>query len=411
MKVSAGKRKRVLMLLENATYREDNRVRSEALALTAAGFSVTVICPRNPDYPWHEIVEGVRVFTFPEPPEGDGLAGFILEYGYAMAASLLLSGLVYFADDFDVLHAHNPPDLYVLLGMLYKLLGKQFIYDHHDLTPEMYRARLRGEPGSPLVHRALIWFEQLSCRLADHVIATNESYKKLDIERSGIPADKVTVVRNGPDLQRVRLVEPDPRLRQMGRTIIGYVGVMGYQDGVDYFLRALQHLVYDLGYTNVYAVMVGKGGALKELQQLAVDLRLTDYIWFTGLVSDEDLMRYLSSADICVGPDPRNEFTNRSTMIKMMEFMTLGKPIVAFDLDEHRYSAADAALYAQPNEEMDFARQIARLIDDPALRAELGRIGQERIRTRLAWPHQANNLLAAYEHVVPFPIARLPVQL
>ncbi len=403
MKVFAGNRttmrKRVLMLLENATYREDNRVRNEALALTAAGFSVTVICPRHPDYPWREVIDGVRVYTFPEPPEGDGLAGYLAEYGQAGLGTLLLALFTYLSDDFDVVHAHNPPDIFVFIGALFKVLGKKFIYDHHDLSPEMYYARFRGN-GNPLVHRALVLLEQLSCRLADHVIATNESYRLLDIKRSGIPAEKVTVVRNGPDLQRVRLVDPDPRLRAMGKIIIGYVGVMGYQDGVDYYLRALHHLVYDLGCSGVYSVMVGKGDAWDELQQLALALGLRDYIWFTGRVTDEELMRYLSSADICVGPDPKNDFTDRSTMIKMMEFMALGKPIVAFDLTEHRHSAAGAALYARPNDEMDFARQIARLIENPELRAAMGQIGQERIRSLLAWPHQVDHLLSVYRHIL-----------
>jgi glycosyltransferase involved in cell wall biosynthesis len=403
MKGSAGKR--ILMLLENCTYREDNRVQREARTLTEAGYSVTVICPRHPDYAWREIVDGVRVYTFPEPPEGDGLVGYLAEYGQSWVNSALLSYLVYLSDGFEVVHAHNPPDLFVFIGGLYKLLGKKFIFDHHDLSPEMYYARFRGE-GNPFVHRVLVWLEQLSCRTADHVIATNESYKRLEIERSGIPADKITVVRNGPDPKRVRLVAPDERLRAMGKTIIGYVGVMGYQDGVDYYLRALHHLVYQLHCTNVYSVLIGKGDAWQELQHLAQELNLTEYVWFTGRVSDAELMRYLSSADICVGPDPKNDFTDRSTMIKMMEFMALGKPIVAFDLTEHRNSAGDAALYAEPNDEADFARQMLRLINDPALREAMGRIGQERVRSQLEWRHQAPHLLDVYqqlfaEEVVP----------
>ncbi|NJK78482.1 MAG: glycosyltransferase family 4 protein [Chloroflexaceae bacterium] len=386
------------MLLENCTYREDNRVRREASTLIEAGYRVTVICPHSSKYPWSEVVDGVRVYGYPPAAESEGALGYVDEYLRAMGYAFVLSLLVFFSDGFDVVHAHNPPDTFVFIGLFYKLFGKKFIFDHHDLNPEMYYARFQGK-GNRLVHRALVWLEQLSCRAADRVIATNQSYKALEIERSGIPESRITIVRNGPNLKRVRLVDPDPELRQMGKTILGYVGVMGYQDGVDYFIRALHHLVYEMGRTNVYAVLVGTGGAWKDLQKLAIELKLEPYVRFTGMVSDEELMCYLSSADVCIGPDPKNNFTDRSTMIKLMEFMALGKPIVAFDLTEHRYTLQDAALYAVPNDERDFARQIARLMDDPNLRQQLGQIGRERIQHTLAWPHQAHHLLEAYEKV------------
>lgn len=259
----------------------------------------------------------------------------------------------------------------------------------------MYYARF-GNKGHRLVYRALVFFERLSCRVADHVIATNQSYKAVQMERHGVPEERITIVRNGPDLDRLQRVDPDPDLSQNAVTIIGYVGTMGFQDEIDYFLRAVRHLVYDLRRTDVFCVLVGKGDAWQSLRAYATELEIDKYVWFTGRISDEDLLRYLSAADICVDPDPSNPFNDRSTMIKMMEYMALGKPIVAFDLPEHRVTAQDAAVYARPNDELDFATKIAWLMDHPEERRERGSKGRKRVETTLAWPHQVNDLLEVY---------------
>jgi glycosyltransferase involved in cell wall biosynthesis len=396
MKASAGKR--ILMLLENSTYQRDNRVRREAHSLIAAGYQVSLICPIDQGQPWHQITPaGVHLYCFTPPTVGSGVRGYLWEYAYSMAAAFLISLFICFYRGFDVVHAHNPPDTFVLLGVFYKLLGKKFVYDHHDLSPEMFDARFRGK-GSSAMRSILTMFEWLSCRMADHVIATNHSYKQVEMERDGVPEHRITVVRNGPDLRRVQLVDPDPELRKKASLIIGYVGVLGIQDGVDYLIRALKHLRDDLGRTDFYCVIVGRGDALNELKELSTNFGLNDHILFTGpaRIPDADLMRYLSTTDVCVAPDPKNDFTNRSTMIKIMEYMALSKPVVAFDLTEHRFSAGDAALYAQSNDELDFARQIAVLMDDPDLRQRMGQHGRERIDTMLAWPHQEQQLLDAY---------------
>ncbi|MDX1523568.1 MAG: glycosyltransferase family 4 protein [Anaerolineae bacterium] len=393
MRSSTGSR--VLMLLENNPYPQDGRVRREATCLAAAGYQVSVISPGQAGQPWHERIGDIRVYRFPAPPDGDGLLGYLWEYGYAMMATLLLSLLVFFRDGFDVLHAHNPPDTFVFIAAIYKLFGKRFIFDHHDLSPEMYHARFDGQ-GSRLVYLVLLCLEKLSFRLADHVIATNESYKKIALERGRVPEERITVVRNGPESGRVRLVPPDANLRRLNKTIIGYVGEMGFQDGIDYLLRALHHLLYDLGRTDFFCVLIGHGDAWDTLNDLAIALSLEKVVWFTGHVTDAELIRYLSSADICVDPDPSNPFTDRSTMIKMMEYMALGKPIVAFDLPEHRVTAQVAAVYAKPNNELDFAQKIALLMDNPIRRQYASRYGKQRVETSLAWPRQATNLLAAY---------------
>jgi glycosyltransferase involved in cell wall biosynthesis len=325
------------------------------------------------------------------------LLGYIVEYGYAMVVMFALSFVVLVREGFEVVHAHCPPDGFALIAAFYKLLGKRFVFDHHDLSPEMYYYARFGNGGRPIVYDALIALEKLSCLLADRVIATNESYKAVEMERGGVPEERVTVVRNGPDLERIRPVEPDPDLQARAGTILGYVGAMGPQDGLDYLLRALHHLIHDLERRNVFCVIIGTGRVLDSLKTLAQDLSLEGHVLFTGGIPDEEMIRYLSTTDICLDPDPSNPFNDRCTMIKMMEYMALGKAIVAFDLPEHRVTAQDAAVYAKPNDELDFARKIAALMDDPERRQAMGLLGRQRVEAELAWPHQETRLLEAYQ--------------
>lgn len=400
MKASVGRR--VLMLLENQPYPQDPRVRREATALKDAGYSVSVIAPGRKGQPWRETIDGVKVYRFPAPPGGNGFWGYLWEYGYSVTAAFILSLLVFFRNGFDVVHAHNPPDTFVFIAAFYKLLGKRFVYDHHDLAPEMYYARFEGK-GNRLVHLALVALEKLSCKLADHVIATNESYKRIEMQRGQVPEERITIVRNGPELKNLQSVEPDAELRLKAKTIIGYVGAMGVQDGIDYLLRALRHLVYDLGRSDFFCVMIGRGDAQANLKQLTTQLGLDDHVWFTGWVSDADLLRYLSTADICVDPDPSNPFNDRCTMIKMTEYMALGKPIVAFDLPEHRFTAREAALYVRPNDELEFARALVQLMDDPEQRQVMGSFGRRRVETELAWCYSVPALLSVYRKLLPEP--------
>lgn len=392
---------RILMLLENLPFPMDVRVRREANALDAAGYRVTVICPAQNGQPFRETVNGVGVFRYPPPPAANGLLGYVWEYGYSMLASFFLSALVLFGDGFDVVHAHNPPDTFVLIAAFYKLLGKRFVYDHHDLSPEMYQARFPGG-GNPAVYRVLVCLEKLSCRFADHVIVTNESYKTIAIERARLPESRITIVRNGIELSRLpSTTEPHPGLRANQKTIIGYVGIMGFQDGVDYLLRALRHLVRDLGRTDFFCVLVGAGDAFDCLKSMTEQFGLTSHVLFTGMVEHSRVAEYLSAADICVAPEPSAPYNDLSTAVKLMEYMSLGKPIVAFDLTEHRYTAQGAAAYVKPNDEMEFARTISELMDDAARRKALGQLGLERMETELAWDYSIPRLLAAYRAVLP----------
>lgn len=386
------------MLLENYHFPGDGRVRREALTLMKAGYHISVICQRTARQPWYETYHNIHVYRYPKPPTAPGFWGYLAEYGYSLAAAFVLSLVVLVQQGFDVLHAHNPPDLYVLLGLFYKGWGKRFVYDHHDLAPEMYEV-MYGEDGRPLLHKALLFFERLSLRTADHVITTNESYKRLEMARADLPAERITIVRNGPEPHRIHAIAPDPTLRKPDTTLLGYVGDMGRHDGLDYLLRALHHLVFTWQRTDFHCVIMGVGDMWETLQALTVELGLTPYVHFTGWVSDETLLRYLASVDICLDPDPRNAFTDRSSMIKMTEYMALGKPIVAFDLTEHRVTAQGAALYAQPNDEVDFALQIAQLMADPGRRDRMGQIGRQRAESELAWPRQETQLLSAYANL------------
>ena len=392
-------RVRVLMLLQNAPYPHDPRVRSEAKALASAGIQVTLICPGVEGQPRHETLGGVRIYRFPRPSYAGSFLGYLYEYGYSMLMIYFISLYVFFRYGFDVIHAHCPPDAFVFIAAFYKLFGKRFMYDHHDLSPELYYARFDGS-GNRHVYRTLSWFEKLSCRLADHVIATNQSYKAVEMQRGGVAEDRITIVRNGPELKDISSIIAIPAEQKKEKFILCYVGVMSNQDGVDYLLRALNYLVYDVGRTDLYCYLVGRGEAVPRLESLVKELDLSEYVVFTGWVDKEDVPGYISMSDICVAPEPSNPYNDRSTSIKVMEYMEFAKPIVAFDLPEHRFSAQGAAISATPNDERDFAEKIAALMDDPAERQRMGKIGRARIETELAWSYQKLHLIEAYRVLV-----------
>lgn len=395
------KSRRILMLLENCSFPRDDRVRREARALTAAGYKITLISPASAGQSRREFVEGVMVYRYKMPVEGIGFLGYFWEYAYSMTVIFWMSLYVLIREGFDVVHAHQPPDLFGLIAGFYKLLGKKYVLDHHDLAPELYEARFRGK-GKSIIRSILILLEKISCRLADRVIATNESYKRIEMQRDHVPEERITIVRNGPDLHEVFKTAPDATIKRDGKTIIGYVGVIGTQDGVDYLLRAMQRLVFDLGRRDVLCIIVGSGNALPELTSLARELRLSDYIQFTGWVDgEEQVRRYLNSMDICAAPEPSDPYNQCSTAAKVMEYMAVGKPVVAFDNTEHRFSAQEGALYARPNDEIDFAGKLAFLMDHPSERERIGNLGFERIKSRLGWQHQSAALVNVYSSLFP----------
>jgi len=382
------------MLVENRPFPQDVRVLPEAQALLAAGYQVSVISPKGPNQLLRENMGGLHVFRYPAPTPASNFVGYLWEYGFSLLAMFVLSVFVWIRPGFDIIHSANPPDTAVFIALFYKLFGKRFIFDHHDLSPELYNARF-GSENHKFIYSALLWLEKLTCRVADHVISTNQSYKELEIQRGHVSEERTTIVRNGPDLSWFKSIVPDPILLGKSKVIIGYAGTIGLQDGVDYLLRALQCLI-GLGRTDFFCVLLGDGDALPKLKLMAEDMGLAKYLMFSGWVDHARVASNLSAVDICVSPEPSNPYNDRSTLIKVMEYMALGKPTVAFDLPETRFTAGEAAIYATPNKEFDFAQKIATLMDDPKKREEMGRIGRERIEKELAWPYQMKRLLAVY---------------
>jgi glycosyltransferase involved in cell wall biosynthesis len=384
---------RVLLLVENNSYPGDFRIRREALALRSAGSTVSVVAPRGPDQTWYEEIDGVHVYRFPAGLGGSGLLSYAFEFGYSTFAMLLLAIWISIRRGFDVSHAANPPDTLWLIGLFFKPFGKKFIFDQHDLAPEVYLSRFGKQRGG-LVYRTLLFLERCSYKVADVVISTNESYRRVAMTRGEKRPDQVFVVRNGPPLS-YRSVDPDPVLAARATHLIGYVGTIGPQDGVDCLLRAIQSMVYDLGRRDFLAVVIGDGDALPELRRLAVELRIEPYLEFTGRLEEAQVRRRLSAVHVCVQPDPSSPLNDKSTMNKLMEYMALGKPTVAFNLPETRVSGCDAVVYVD-SDEAAFAKEIIRLFDDPEERDRMGRIGRERIDTTLAWEYSVPPLLEAY---------------
>jgi len=400
------------MFVENA-YPQDTRVKNEADALTAAGYSVIVVALQKRNQPRAEVVAGVQVYRLPRlelfdktPRENPALLerlqikfrsllGYVSEYVYFTTACFAMSVYVLFKHGFDAIHAHNPPDTLFAVALPYKLLGKKYVFDHHDLCPELYRSRY-GAPHD-LVARTLQFVEWCNLKLANVTIATNESYREAHIARGGRHPDRVFVVRNGPNRSMMELPPPpSARLRGMHKTILCYVGSLNPQDGVDYLLRSLRHLVYDLKRSDFYCVIIGHGDSLEDLRRLATELKLDAHVELTGFVSDQQLREYLSAADICMDPDPSSPLNDVSTWIKIMEYMAYGKPIVSFDLKETRFSAQAAAVFVPCNDELAFAQATAALMDDPQARARMGRFGRDRVERDLQWSVVSRNLLAAY---------------
>jgi glycosyltransferase involved in cell wall biosynthesis len=384
----------VLMLVENLPSPFDRRVWQEATALRDAGYTVSIICPTGKGCEKRfEAIDDINIYRYPLRFEASGAAGYALEYGAALAWTFALSCWVLFARGFDVIHACNPPDLFFLVGRFYKLLGKKFVFDHHDLNPELYEAKFGRRD---FFHRLLLKLEYWTFRCADISIATNESYRRIAIARGGMPADRVFVVRSGPSLARLKILPPDVRLRRGRRYLVGYVGVMGRQEGIEYLLQAARRIVLGLGRDDVHFGLVGGGTSLEEMKRLARALGVADHVTFTGRVPDGEMLDMLNTADVCVNPDAANELNDKSTMNKVMEYMALGKPIVQFDLAEGRYSARRASLYARKNDPVDLANKLVELLDDPARRLEMGSYGRRRVENELEWRHEAPKLLAAY---------------
>lgn len=390
-----SEKRRVLILVENLPSPFDRRVWQEATTLHANGYGVSIICPTGKGYEKHyEEINGIHIYRYDLPMEAEGARGYAIEYSAALWHTFRLAWKVKREQGFDVVHACNPPDLLFLIGGFFKLFsGKKFLFDHHDINPELYEAKFGRRD---FFWKLMVWLERMTFKTADVSIATNESYKKIAIERGGMNPNKVYVVRSGPMLDRLKIIPPVESLKHGRRYLVGYVGVMGKQEGIDLLLQAARHIVKEMGRDDVHFGLVGGGTSLDEMKQMAADLGIAEYVTFTGRVPDQDLLEMLNTADVCVNPDVANEMNDKSTMNKIMEYMALGKPVVQFDLTEGRYSAQEASLYAAKNDPVDMARKIVELLDDPERRARMGEFGRNRVVNELEWQYEAPKLLAAY---------------
>ncbi|MFI9380527.1 glycosyltransferase family 4 protein [Kutzneria sp. NPDC052558] len=386
----AGK---ALILVENLSVPFDRRVWQESKALRDAGWDVHVICPQGTKQdrePYAEI-DGVKIHRYPLKAATGGPRGYLFEYAAAVWHTFRLARGI---GPVDVVHACNPPDLLFLVARLLKRGGAKFVFDQHDLVPELYLSRFHR--GEDFLYRAVCRLEQSTYRTADVVISTNESYRQVALKRGGMAPDKVFVVRSAPAVERFHEVAPEEELKKGKPHLLCYLGVMGPQDGVDYALRSLARIRDELGRTDWHAVFMGGGDTWEQMVALAHELGLDDCVEFTGRVSDADLLRYLSTADVCLAPDPLNPLNDVSTMNKIMEYMAMAKPIVSFDLVEARVSADEAAVYAAANDESEFAKLVVKLLDDPAERKRMGELGRARVAGPLSWENSRKALLSAY---------------
>ncbi len=397
---------KVLIIVENLPVPFDRRVWMEATALKNNGYEVSVICPMDSTFnePYEEL-EGIHIYRHPLPPETSSVGGYLKEYLSAITWEFRLAQKIWKKHGFDVIHICNPPDVLFLVASWFKLLkGVRVIFDHHDLNPELYEAKYERRD---IFYHGLRIAERLTFATADVVISTNQSYREVALTRGKKKPDDVFVVRSGPDLSRFYVVPSNPAYRKGRKYLVGYVGVMGEQEGIEHLLEAVRFLVYEKDCHDIHFMLIGKGPVVDQLRSMASQLGVEDYVEFTGRVSNEELLERLSSCDICVNPDRKNQLNDRSTMNKIMEYMALGKPIVQFDLLEGKRSAQQASLYAEPDNAVDFAEKILALLASPEQREAMAVEGQRRMRDSLEWRHQIPKLLNAYNRVfkkklVPF---------
>jgi glycosyltransferase involved in cell wall biosynthesis len=384
--------KKVLIIVENLPVPFDTRVWNESRALCDAGYEVFVICPKGKNYSAsYEIIDGVHIYRHAMPREGHGVLGYLQEYLLALALEFVLACKIFVRHRFDVIQGCNPPDNMWMIALFFKLFGVKYIFDHHDVNPELYFEKFSRKD---LLYRMQLLLERLTFKIADVVMSTNESYRCVAIQRGGVAPERVFVVRNGPDLDTFGPVEPVPALKQGKRYLVGYVGTMSVQEGLDILLEMAQ-MIKEKGRDDVHFTCVGGGPGLKELERMKNGMGLDDIVNFTGRVPDKDLLEILSTADVCVNPDRPGAMNDMSTMIKIMEYMALEKPVVQFNLKEGRFSAGKASLYAGSKD--DFANKILWLLDHPDERKRMGKLGRERIKNHLEWKYSIKNLLSAYK--------------
>jgi len=388
-------KRKVLIIVENMPVPLDSRVWKEARSLYDAGYEVTVLCPKGKGFKkTYELLEGIRIYRHPMPEEGNSPAGYVWEYACALFWQFLYSWWIYLRRGFHVMQGCNPPDDIFLVALPFKLFGVKYIFDHHDVNPELYFSKYER---TDFFYKAQLWLEKATFRCSDVVMSTNNSYREIAINRGGMCEQDVFVVRNGPDPNTFKPVSPNPARKLGKRYLVGYVGNMDAQEGLDILVDVALRFKNN-GRRDLHFTCVGGGPGLTKLRQLVSDKNLNDMITFTGRISDAELLEVLSTAAVCVNPDKPCPMNSMSTMIKIMEYMALGKPIVQFEGREGRFSAQEASLYSGGSDHVaDFAEKIEWLLDHPEERVRMGEFGRRRIQRELAWEFSVEKLLAAYE--------------
>ncbi len=385
----------ILIIVENLPVPFDTRVWQEATTLVKNGYTVSVICPKGKGYDKEfEVLQGVNIYRHNLPTEGNGLIGYVREYGTALKEQIRLAKKVYKEVGFNVIQGCNPPDNIYMVANRFKKYGVKYVFDHHDICPELFEAKFKKKG---LLYQSQILLEGRTYKNCDIAFVTNESYKKIAIERGKMSADKVFVLRSGPRLERLKIQEPKDEIKRGKKYMIGYLGVIGQQEGIEYLLEAAKYIKESKGRNDIFYGIVGGGPHLEALKQKCKEMKIDDIFEFTGRVSDQVMLDYLNTADICVNPDEYNEMNDKSTMNKVLEYMALGKPIVQFDLTEGKYSAKKASLYAKPNDYKDLAEKIIYLLDNEDKRFEMGQYGMNRIKNELSWEHTSRELLRGYD--------------
>lgn len=389
--------KHILFIVENSTAPLDHRVWREAVTLKDKGYHISVIGPQKGNYTKkYEIIKGIEIFRHPMPYEANGRYGFVFEYLNALFWELFLSIKIYLNRPFHYIHAANPPDNIFLISLIFKVFGVKYIFDHHDICPETYLAKFDRKD---FFYYMQTYLEKFTFRTADIVISTNESYKKIAITRGKKKKEQVFIVRNGPDLSTVDFVPPNEELKNGFDYLIAYVGVIGKQEGIENLLNIANYIIFDKKIENIKFIIVGTGPHWHHLVTLSKYMGLENYVQFTGYIPYRQFYEILATADICVNPEFNNDFTDKSTMVKIMDYMVFRKPIVQFDTTEGRVTAGEASLYVNGNNELDFAETLIELLADKRKRHKMGEAGWIRICETLNWKKQRRHLISAYNYL------------
>jgi len=388
--------RKILIIVENLPVPFDTRVWQEATTLVKNGYTVSVICPKGKGYTKdYELIDGVHIYRHDLPKEGNGALGYAREYLSALYHEYRLAKKIYRERGFHVIHGCNPPDNIYMVARRFRKYGVDYVFDHHDICPELFEAKFNKKSG--ILYKSQLWLERNTYSHCKFAFVTNQSYRKIAIERGGMKPEDVIILRSGPRLERLRIQPPKPEIKRGKRFMVGYLGVIGQQEGIEYLLEAARILKEEKGRDDIFWGIVGGGPHLETLRQKASEMNLGDTVEFTGRVPDQTMLDYLNTADVCVNPDEYNAMNDKSTMNKVLEYMALGKPIVQFDLTEGRFSAREASLYAARNNARDMADKILTLLEDPARRATMAEYGRNRIVNELSWDHTSRALIDGYD--------------